>query len=89
MNKTARQQARTEQSEAFKRRVDAAYRVLLIAGLGMQPETNEPYAATTGELLGWLRTDTPALATQIDEARNVVLRPYYDARLAAMFGGMS
>lgn len=80
--------ARTERSEAFKLRVDAACRVLFIAGLNMRPETDEPYAATTGELFGWLRADAPDLAAQIDEARNVVLRPYYDARMSELFGGV-
>ena len=74
----------SETSEAFKRRVDAATRQLLIAGLSMAPETDDGYAATTGELWRWLKTDNPALAAQIEEAHFVVLRPYYEERLGAL-----
>ena len=76
---------RGECTEAYKRRVDAAFRVLCLAGLGMQPETGEGYAASTGELLGWLKADAPTFAAEIIEARFIVLQPYYDERMAALF----
>jgi hypothetical protein len=76
-----------DSSEQFKRQVDAACRVLLIAGLDMSPELGESYAATSGELSCWLRTVNPELARQIDEARDLVLRSYYATRLSELFGG--
>lgn len=75
----------TECTEAYKRRVDAAFRVLCLAGLSMWPETGEGYAASTGELLGWLKADAPALAAELEHARLAVLQPYHAARLSELF----
>lgn len=84
-------QSRT--SEAYKRRVDALTRRLLIAALGWDPEPeivrdhdSECYGASTGELLGYLRESDRALANQINTARSATLRPYYEARIDRMLG---
>ncbi|MGN6105428.1 MAG: hypothetical protein ACTHU0_10015 [Kofleriaceae bacterium] len=73
--------SRARTSEAYKRRVDALARRLVIAALGWTPEPEncpgERYAATCDEMLSWLRESQPALAARIENARSIVLRPYY------------
>lgn len=47
----------TIKNQALDRRIVAAQRAEAIAALGMPPETAERYAATTGELLAWVREE--------------------------------
>lgn len=79
MTKTKRQNMT---SEAFKRRVDAAERRLLLAAIGWDPVADFDCCASNGELhVTLLEAGKRELSDTISINRSIVLRPYYDARL--------